>query len=215
MLSNWQHFWCKLGKYSPHTRSIYPNPKKWRQLSFETSLLFCSRAHHESKFKCEAWNEADKLVEPGDRVSYRNPAYVRLFVNYPPTVTVQAIRTGPIQEGSKVKATYAFHILEKFEHTCYIQKDDEGCISFSTLTSNMSSKYHSCVCCHTNKNAFHCLLFKTRCCVVISFNSTQKLQIQKKVNWGKFVYTHCCVKARSEKFCFGVCLTKLHDPNCF
>ena len=109
------------------------------------------------------------------------------------------------------KATY---ILEKFEHTCYIQKDDEGCISFSTLSHQIWTQNITLVCVVT-RTKMHFTVCSLKQGVVLWYHSTAHRNFKyKKVNWGKFVYTHC-VKARSEKFCFGVCLTKLHDPNCF
>merc|ERR1719376_2078437 len=96
------------------TPMSYPKEKLWEA----TSVIdfYPSRDHDQTMFKCEAWYEADEIddddndedddvIGNGSRRrrirTNRSPAVIRIKVQYPPTVTVQAVRPGLIQEGSK------------------------------------------------------------------------------------------------------------------
>jgi hypothetical protein len=65
-----------------------------------------TRDHHNTTFRCEATNEADNLSTEGDNLdfhpeNFRPPAEVTLLVQYAPSVSVQPIRPGMVQEGDK------------------------------------------------------------------------------------------------------------------
>ena len=58
-------------------------------------------------FRCEATNEADNLsIERNmlgvDLKKVRPAAEIRLFVQYAPSVSVQSVRPGMVEEGNKV-----------------------------------------------------------------------------------------------------------------
>lgn len=50
--------------------------------------------HHNTTYRCEAWNEAGSDLRP---------ASVRLNVKYSPSVTVEPVRPGLIREGDEVR----------------------------------------------------------------------------------------------------------------
>ena len=69
-------------------------------------------------YRCEATNEADNLSTEGDNLdfhpeNFRPPAEVTLLVQYAPSVSVQPIRPGMVQEGDKVNFTSFYPQMSK------------------------------------------------------------------------------------------------------
>lgn len=61
-----------------------------------------TKRNHNTTYRCEAWNEADDLRSTSRIGEVRQPAVVRLLVQYAPSVTIEPVSRGPVTEGDKV-----------------------------------------------------------------------------------------------------------------